>query len=141
MIGLKNRKATVDKNKSVKEKSSAQIASERLKSIDKTEYPRMKSELVSRMGSIPNGKVSSAYDAEIEFINDLAIEFEQRKSAQDASDLVPYIKYDTIENNDETILPVRDVISEHSQNVDDSLTEEDTLDDESVDDIPEIEML
>lgn len=140
MIGLKNKKATMNKNKDVKAKNSAQIASERLKSINKTEYPRMKSELVGRMSSIPNGKVSSVYDAEFEFINDLAVEFEQQKSEQDVSDLVPYIKYDTVDDNGEAILPVRDVDSEQSQHIQDVLIEEDTLDNDN-DDIPEIEML
>lgn len=140
MIGLKNKKATMNKNKDVKVKNSAQIASERLKSINKTEYPRMKSELVGRMGSIPNGKVSCVYDTEFEFINDLAVEFEQQKSEQDVSDLVPYIKYDTVEDNGEEILPVRDIDNEQSQHIQDILVEEDTLDNDN-DDIPEIEML
>lgn len=60
------------------------------------------------MSAVPNGKVSSRYDSEFEFIRDLSDEFMSHKDSQDVSDLVPYIKYDDIENS-KTILPIKEV--------------------------------
>ena len=60
MIGLKSKKQITKKSSNTDKsvgKGSAQIASERLHALNKTEYPRVRSELVGRMSAVPNGKV------------------------------------------------------------------------------------
>ena len=93
------------------------------------------------MSAVPNGKVSSRYDSEFEFIRDLSDEFMSHKDSQDVSDLVPYIKYDDIENS-KTILPIKEVDTASTIDRSGGFAVEDTLDEnEEDDDVQEIEML
>lgn len=145
MIGLKSKKQITKKSSNTDKsvgKGSAQIASERLYALNKTEYPRVRSELVGRMSAVPNGKVSSRYDSEFEFIRDLSDEFMSHKDSQDVSDLVPYIKYDDIENS-KTILPIKEVDTASTIDRSGGFAVEDTLDENEGDDddVQEIEML
>ena len=120
----------------------SQGASERLHALNKTEYPHVRSELVGRMSAVPNGKVSSRYDSEFEFIRDLSDEFMSHKDSQDVSDLVPYIKYDDIENS-KTILPIKEVDAASTIDRSGGFAVEDTLDENEGDDddVQEIEIL
>ena len=94
------------------------------------------------MSAVPNGKVSSRYDSEFEFIRDLSDEFMSHKDSQDVSDLVPYIKYDDIENS-KTILPIKEVDTASTIYQSGGFAVEDTLDENEEDDdgVQEIEML